>query len=266
MAVDYPGALDYIITSPDWVFTDALTYVPARELSIVIHKTASNGYTTATQTALFFQNDLAGHKSVHFIVGRDGSVLQVVRLKDGAGGNCCLQLGHDPYWNLLELKYGNLNRCTISIEHEDWTADNTQAMTPEQIRASFALVLWLMERYKLQPYQIKGHNSLDPISRAHCPGDTYPMDLLRSAMSMNDFIKQAAKDTWECTRTNLRYDSGIAQAWQNRYYNGVNMPPPTTGEFQSVDWSGKPIIVQFFGTLRCEWHDGTAHWMETGTI
>ncbi len=266
MSVDYPGAQDYIITDPAWVFTNALATLPSSDLTIVLHKTACGSTCTATDVANYFRNDQAGHKSVHFIVGRDGSVLQIVQLKDGAGGNCCLEIGHDPYWSPLSLKYGNLNRCTISIEHEDWTSDNSQPMTQEQVKASFALVLWLVKKYSLKPSQIKGHNSLDPISRSRCPGDTYPMDLLLKAMSVNTNIIQAAHDTWYSTGLNLRYDSGIALAWQALYNNGKNMPPPTSGEFHSVDWSGNPIVVQFFGTLRCEWYNGSAHWIATGSV
>ena len=33
------------------------------------------------------------------------------------------------------------------IEHEDWTNDNSQTMTQEQIVASLALVTWLVMTY-----------------------------------------------------------------------------------------------------------------------
>ncbi len=277
MAVDYPGAIDKIITDPAWVFTDALASIPSQDLTIVLHKTACGNPCTATDVANFFHNDIVEHKSVHFIVGRDGSVIQIVQLKDGAGGNCCLEIGHEAYWTPFEAKYGNLNRCTISIEHEDWTTDNSQAMTSEQVKASFALVLWLVRKYKLFSSQIKGHNSLDPISRSRCPGPTYPMDALVKGMSVNNFLVQAAKDTWNSVAfpvydgitflgfRPLRYNSGIALAWQADYISGRNMPPPTTNEFVSCDWAGNPIVVQMFGTLRCEWYNGTAHWLPTFT-
>ncbi len=161
MTIDYPSAQDFIITDPAWVFTDALLEISANDLSIVIHKTASGGPTTATAIAEFFQNDTIGHKSSHFIVGRDGSVLQVVQLKDGAGANCCLESGHDTYWNRLTVKYGNLNTCTISIEHEDWSLDNSQPMTSAQTTASFSLIKWLVQKYHLPLSNIKGHNTSD---------------------------------------------------------------------------------------------------------
>lgn len=259
--VDYPGAIDRIITSPDWVFTDALTFVPAPDLTIVLHKTATPG-ATAMDVANYFANDTTSHKSAHFIVGRDGSVIQVVLLKDGAGANCCLEPGHDIYWDRLYQKYGgNLNRCTISIEHEDQTTNNSETMTAVQLDASFRLVKWLVERFHLTPGQIKGHNTLDPLSRARCPGPTYPLDALMKLLTVNNFRAQAARDTWFSTGIQARYDSGIANAWKTEYMTGVNMPPPSSKEFPTVDDQGNPIVSQFFGTLRCNWYNGTAHWI-----
>lgn len=83
--VDYPGATNMLITSPEWVFTDALKSVSNSDLSIVLHKTACGGFCTATQVAQSFANS-PDHKSSHFVVGRDGVVVQVVLLKDGSGG------------------------------------------------------------------------------------------------------------------------------------------------------------------------------------
>jgi hypothetical protein len=78
MGAEYPPAIDMFITDPAWVFTDALQGLSGNQLSIVIHKTACNGFCSATDVANFFHNDRVGHKSAHFIVGRDGSVVQVV--------------------------------------------------------------------------------------------------------------------------------------------------------------------------------------------
>lgn len=178
MGAEYPPAIDMFITDPAWVFTDALQGLSGNQLSIVIHKTACNGFCSATDVANFFHNDRVGHKSAHFIVGRDGSMVQVVHLKDGAGGNCCLESGYDSYWQPFENQYGNLNRCTFSIEHEDWTNDNSQAMTQAQIDASHTLVNWLCQKFNIPTAHIKTHASLDPVDRSRCPGPTYDMNAL----------------------------------------------------------------------------------------
>ena len=83
-------------------------------------------------------------------------------------------------------------------------------------------------------------------------------------------IEQAAHDTWNSTAhlfggKPLAYDTGIALSWRDIYVNQQKlMPPPTTQEFKSVDWYGNPIVVQFFGTVRCEWDGKAAHWYKTG--
>jgi hypothetical protein len=182
MAVDYPGAIDRIITDPAWVFTDALKGLSGSDLSIVNHKTASNSQNSAQDEANFFHNDTRDHKSVHFVIGRDGVVVQVVKLKDGAGGNCCMEAGHDPYWSTqgftLDAEghtHPNVNTKTISIEHVDWTSDNSQPMTQAQIDASFKLNLWLCQTLHIPVSHIKGHSSLLPRKKAGCPGPTYPI-------------------------------------------------------------------------------------------
>jgi len=167
-----------LITDPAWVFTDALLSVPHTDLIIVNHKTACGAMCTATQIAQGFASDTTNYKSAHFVVGRDGSVIQVVLLKDGAGANCCLQPGHSAFWDPLFAKYGNLNRCTISIEHEDWSADNSQPMTQQQIDASNKLNLWLCRTFKLTTANIHSHKSMRPGDRARCPGPTFDFNQL----------------------------------------------------------------------------------------
>lgn len=269
MSVDYPSAIDMIISDPAWVFTDALLGVPNNELTIVLHKTACGNICSATDVANFFRNDTQGHKSVHFIVGRDGEVVQVVALKDGAGGNCCLETGHDPYWDESFHKYGNLNRCTISIEHEDWSSDNSQAMTTAQVAASFAVVEWLVAKYNLNPLsQIKGHNTLDPISRNRCPGPTYPFDSLIKGLTLvlpNAAMSQAARESWNSVFLAMRLipppmTTGIGQSWQQALFSGKFYGPPLTYEYSTVDWNGNAIIAQEFAHARCEWVNGQAKW------
>src|SRR5258708_2601671 len=221
MSVDYPGAIDMIITDPAWVFTDALLNIPSYDLTIVNHKTACGSQCTATDVANFFHNDITGHKSCHFIVGRDGSVIQVVKLKDGAGANCCLEPNHNSYWDKFMTKYGNLNLCTISIEHEDWTTDNSQVMTPEQIDASNKLNLWLVRKYGLSTSNIHSHASMLPTSRSKCPGSTFDFTQLFAYINsggLAKYLEQYLYDTWNSTAhlfggTPPSYTTGIASQW-----------------------------------------------------
>lgn len=165
---EFPGSIDYFVNE-ERVFIDALKN-PVNWYAIVIHKTASNGPTTAEQQGSYFQTN-SEWKSVHYVVGKDGHVVQCVLEKDGAGGNCCTENGFDMFWN--EAPTSNLNMCTFSIEHVDTSSDNSQPLTAEQKAASFKLVAYLCHKYHISVNNIKGHNSIAPLSRKNCPGN-YP--------------------------------------------------------------------------------------------
>ena len=176
MAVaEYPGALAMYVDEQR-VFIRQNTHA-----AIVIHKTGGPG--DAVQQAKFFATNADWH-SVHFVIGQDGQVVQCVHLADGAGGNCCCEPGYDSFWSKFHPAMvggggvTNLNTVTISIEHCDPSLDNSTALTTPQKAESFALVAWLCDRYNISVDNIKGHNSIDPISRAHCPGN-YPMEELK---------------------------------------------------------------------------------------
>src|SRR5258708_39523626 len=96
----------------------------------------------------------------------------------------CLEAGHDTYWDGFSAKYGNLNLCTFSIEHVDVTIDNSETPTQAQLNSSFSLVLWLCQQFGVTADRIKPHSSLDPITRALCPGN-YPLDSLLTYIRRN---------------------------------------------------------------------------------
>jgi N-acetyl-anhydromuramyl-L-alanine amidase AmpD len=140
---------------------------------VVIHKTAQPPCPTAQDVAHYFAQDPA-RKSAHYIVGLDGTIVQCVAEKDGAGANCCLEAGHDSFWPTGI----NLNVLTISIEHVDPTLNNSTPVTEAQKRASFALVADICRRHKIAASHIVGHRSINPVTRSFCPGN-YPLEELR---------------------------------------------------------------------------------------
>ena len=52
--------------------------------------------------------------------------------------------------------------------------------------------------------------------------------------------------------------TGIYSAWYKLYVAGKQLGPATSYEYNSVDWSGNPIVCQDFGSWRCEWQNGNA--------
>src|SRR5258708_1419228 len=167
------------------------TFIGAQPGSaLVIHKTASGG--TAEDVANFFIHDPNGASS-HFVIGQDGEIVQCVHLINGAGANCCVENGFDPYWQQFNPMHvgsstgTNLNTITVSIEHVDPASDNSTPLTSAQKASSFKLVKWLVDQYGFditpdghgQMVDIKGHNTIDPINRARCPGN-YPWSELQT--------------------------------------------------------------------------------------
>lgn len=165
---DYPGAEEHFVPR-------SFMFNSNNPVAIVVHKTAGD----ATPQSVYNTFMISGNpgKSVHYAVGQDGSVWQFVPESLGAGGNCCTEAGYDQFWTQYVNAYGNLNLCTLSIEHCDPATDNSTPLTAAQKDASFKLVSYLAQKYGIPATHIKTHASMDPQSRARCPGN-YPMDEL----------------------------------------------------------------------------------------
>jgi N-acetyl-anhydromuramyl-L-alanine amidase AmpD len=110
---------------------------------IVAHYTASNSLASAWNT---FARDVPDSElgelpgtCAHFIVDRDGTIYQLVRL----GTMCRHTVG--------------LNSTAIGIEHVG-TSDAEILGNPRQLAASRRLTLWLMARFGIQLRNVIGHN------------------------------------------------------------------------------------------------------------
>ena len=178
MSVDYPGAID-------WILPDSYTFNSVDALKIVEHCTGGN-LTLESLHATF----LATERSTHFGIGRDGRVAQFVRLNRGAGGNCCPDKDNNgnflcsSFWIPLVQQYGNLNLCTISIEHCN-DSNNSLPLTSTQMEASNKLNLWLCQRFNLTTMDIHSHHSINPINKANCPGSQFSFDQLFNYINAN---------------------------------------------------------------------------------
>lgn len=167
---DYPGAL---WIPNDHFFSGRQGYRPRW---IILHGTAGGG--NATDVARYFQtNDPP--TATHYVIGRDGQVVQCVAEADAAWGNGPVTVGHDAWWD----EATNPNLVTLSIEHCKLSPDNREELTPAQEAASFALVTHLCRAHHILPQAadaaggITGHFSMNPVERAFCPGP-YPWERL----------------------------------------------------------------------------------------
>lgn len=161
---DYPGALDYFVDQGR-VFVGQNS-----QSAIVLHGTGGSAGQTAQQLGDYFRTTPL-MTSVHYGVDRAGVVCQYVSESDGAAGNCCIESGHDMYWD--QFGGDNLNLHTLSIEHIN-DSTNGLPLSDAQKQASFKLIAYLSKKYNIPFACIKSHASIAPGSRALCPGPAYP--------------------------------------------------------------------------------------------
>jgi N-acetyl-anhydromuramyl-L-alanine amidase AmpD len=136
-----------------------------RITGIVVHATAG----LEPGPVEWFQTP-ASQVSAHYIVNRDGTVVQTVREADSA-------------WHAGEMTpdsrfygHGNKNLDTIGVEHER-DASNSSPLTAAQLYASLALVRSILHRHG--PLEIIPHDAID-VGRV-CPGPGFPLSLFRAA-------------------------------------------------------------------------------------
>src|SRR5262249_48890110 len=145
-APEYPGASRFASAHP----SNYRAVTAQRSVDeIVIHIT--DGGSRVTGTIGWFQNpnqrntrDQPIHVSAHYVVGRDGEVVQMVHNNDVA-------------WHA-----GPANSHSIGVEH----VANTRGLNPteDEYRGSAGLVAWLCNQYSLpiDRAHILGHSEADP--------------------------------------------------------------------------------------------------------
>ena len=264
MSVDYPGARDMMLPT-------YYSFSSVAPLAIVCHKTGGNG----TLQSLYNTFD-ATMRSTHFGVGLDGSVAQFVPLNRGAGGNCCVEAGYNTFWDPYLKQYGNLNFCTISIEHCDPTTDNSFPMPPAQVAASNKLIKWLCNRFNIDTTHIHSHASIDPQSRARCPGPTFdfqqlftfintggPLVITTDQQVEMDAIWTANKDNPPFNGTPPRMGTGIHLSWQDAYLKKYRFGSATSDEYTVNDFNGVPMQVQNCENATCYWRNDFPFWYDS---
>jgi hypothetical protein len=237
MSDTYPDALQ-IFVPRSHVFWDCNPHY-----AIVVHGTACCQGMTAQDWAHTFANDEVEQKSSHFIIGKDGTVVQCVSLRDGAGANDTRQrqAGYDTFWDGTPVD--NLNLVTVSIEHVKWDDNNADELTPAQKQASFRLIKWLCDTLHIPASHIKTHASIAPKDRADCPGP-YPWTELYQFLGEGEddmlqisdpfaaaHFTQIAPNRWRCVTTNQDVFGGILD-----FYRRIAGAPrlPLTGEQHDV--------------------------------
>lgn len=234
---------------------------------IVIHGTGSpGGPPTAQQIGSYFQTP-GVEASTHFIVGRDGAIVQGLPTTMTDWGQGGLTAGHASF-----LPEGvNPNQYCIGIEHcQD--VNNSLALTEQQKSSSFQLVSLLCDYLKIPKKKgdssggILGHRDIDPVNRSQCPGNYPWSELWNFLMQQNPqaTVTQEMVDCWHSTKQLFggvppRDNTGIHDSWVQAWSRGVQFGPPLSQEYP-LPVFGSGAVAQEFAHARCEWHDDTPHW------
>ena len=237
---DYPGAEEHFVPLN-------FTFNSNAHRAIVIHKTGGDAtpdavHSTFLASGLLPDTDPKHKRSAHYAVGQDGTIWQFVSETRGAGANGIPDSSMEPFWKEFRQTFGNLNLCTLSIEHCDPKLDNSTPLTAEQKKASFDLVAHLARKYNIPASNIKPHRS---ICVTGCPG-TYPMEELiqfiqtggnEDMLQISDpfaaaHFTQITDNRWHCITTNTDVALGILD-----FYRHIGGAPrlPLTGERHDPD-------------------------------
>jgi N-acetyl-anhydromuramyl-L-alanine amidase AmpD len=163
----FPGAL--------WIpaHSDRYTVRASRVIEEIVLHITEGGTDKAEVTAhnafggpKYLQNGKWMVQAAHYIVGRDGTVVQCVRHKD---------IAHHA---------GPANEWTIGIEHNTRTGVDNK-LTAAQYLKSAELVIWLGTQLGLPTNRnfISGHSEADPgTSHSGCPGRVLKWDTYMAAI------------------------------------------------------------------------------------
>ncbi len=132
----------------------------------------------------------ASSASAHFVVGKDGRIVQLVELTDSAWCNgTSTDINKSNHYSKSTLKQvksrkTNANYYTISIEHEGFSSQGQGRLTDIQLEATIWLHKYIINEVKkiygieipLDREHIVGHFQIDPIRKPNCPGQNFQFD------------------------------------------------------------------------------------------
>jgi len=146
---------------------------------IVCHITGGS-FTSAINTIL----NAANQVSYHFVVGRDGTIVQAVNIEDTAWANGTTNSGDDrdnrhSTIPAVRERRRNANQYTVSIGFSDSSGGE---LTPAQLTAGVDLIWHIRSEVRriygfeipMARTNIIGHHEINPRTRPNCPGPRFP--------------------------------------------------------------------------------------------
>lgn len=192
-------------------------------IAIVNHITA--GYMPG---CLEWMKKLNSKVSAHYLITRDGQIIQLVDEKDTAW-----HAGEVKKPNWLLYDGTNPNQYTIGIEHEGFPQDG---LTEAQYQATLKLHKELVKRHQIpiDKDHIIGHYRINSVDRVNCPGPKFPWDRIFSDLQKEEkpVEKKDYEGHWAASSIQKVQAAGI----MNGYPDGSFKPdqPVTRAELATV--------------------------------
>jgi N-acetyl-anhydromuramyl-L-alanine amidase AmpD len=182
--------------------------------------------------------------SVHFGIGKDGSVEQYVSVNHSAFGNGLAW--HDSKWYTPYDKFFehpirppwqglipgvNPNLYTISIEHEGFFQ---QEWTDAMFDANHRLLQWLAEQFSLVyvPQQsLIGHGEIDPVNRKNCPGPNVDFHRIAAEANGRAALPDPVAEACRTAASQLHWLAIFTDAALFKFAQEKKLGGPQTDEF-----------------------------------
>jgi hypothetical protein len=248
-------------------------FVPGVPLWIVLHGTAWPGGTATIIGNEWAAVTNAGRvgAATHAIIDKDGSWVQGITFKDTAAGNS----GAFDSPRAAYLPQGNLNLCTVSIEHCKYDASfNSDILTSAQQTTSFELVNALCEFLSIPKKVVTiedvsqggiiRHYDCDQKNRPYCPGP-YPFQQLQDYLNGGTpmFTNAACVDVWNSTgmgSDDATRTTGLFSYWRDQWANHKNfLGAPSTHEYPYTLIDGTKSVARNFGSNTVVWNNGNPY-------
>ena len=168
----------------------------------------------------------ANQASSHFGIGRDGTIVQYVDIKNGAWTQGKIQeMAGRPLAPIIKQMMGNPNYYGVSIEHEGYSGNGIRGdLTEEQFWASCWLHKYIQDavekeyghRIELNSHFVIGHYQIDTRGKPNCPGPLFPWSNLyaelayASTMTLEEYTEQIMY------KTSLQANKVLAFAFASR--------------------------------------------------
>ena len=159
----------------------------------------------------------ASQVSYHYVVARDGRIVQAVDISDTAWANGTTANGannanHLSHLEAVRRRNVNANLYTISISFEGRHSEKQGDLSPAQLTAGIQLIAHIREEVKqrfnvtipLDSENIVGHSHITPRRKPNCPGRKFPFDEI--IRQLNGMTATPKNPTPQNTNETMRFD------------------------------------------------------------